>query len=749
MGAGLQGAQLEAGPVVAVKLIRKERLGNPDAVAVPPRDPRRRRARPPRHRPLRRRRGERDAPARHGVRAGRRSGPAREGRRTSAGRRRGWLRPAGGAGVAARPRARPGASGCQAAQPAAGGEPGRQEPGHGAARSAALPSGGESASTGTEEGVVVGTPDTCRRTGLGVPGRGRPSQPVQPRMHPVFPARRPAALPRREFRSEDSTNTRYEEPAAFERAAADVSPAAAAVVRRLMAKRPGIASRRRRKRRDRPGGRGAPGAPEGPSPRPARRRSGGAARRLRYRGGGSGGRPPAAAASPRLRRRTSAVPHRRRGGPAPADRRRRADPRAGPGRRTIPRPRPRRPRPRRPRRRGRRPGPPAGREEGRRRDRADLGDPDGPSTGFRVERAADPYFTKAVSAVTVGAVQSYTDDRLAAGAIYYYRVRAWRPSGESPVSDAAWPPPDYADGFTAAGLQLNGGAAVVGLRLRLSDLKPNETRSASTGRTGHAGVPHEVPLPHRPRPVGRRLHVLPPGRRPDRAGPGQRRTRLPGHPRQRGREVSTCGTTPAKGRTRRACSVAGRCRPTPARSTLRRSGIDLHSGRAYDAAIDYKDGKLTLQITDATDPRRQFTTTFDVDLQKTVGDKAYVGFTAGTGGVGGAGGPVVDLESTRPADKRRRKGGFPLSWVAWAHTTMRPCDPCEEPPARLTPRRSYGMGSPRRGMGGNGNAPRRRAASGAIGPSGRRPWRGYAFLCFLCFLWCFLPVFEAAVPDEF
>ena len=63
------------------------------------------------------------------------------------------------------------------------------------------------------------------------------------------------------------------------------------------------------------------------------------------------------------------------------------------------------------------------------------------------------------------------------------------------------------------------------------------------------------------------------------------------------------------------------------------SGIDLHSGRTYDAAVDYKEKKLTLTIADIQDMAKKFSHTFDVDLPAVVGGStAYVGFTGGTGG---------------------------------------------------------------------------------------------------------------------
>ena len=86
--------------------------------ALPPRGPRRRPPVPSEHRHRLRRRGRRrHAFPGHGVRRGRQPGPAGEGTRPAAGGRGVRLRPAGGAGLAARPRARHGPPRRQAGQP--------------------------------------------------------------------------------------------------------------------------------------------------------------------------------------------------------------------------------------------------------------------------------------------------------------------------------------------------------------------------------------------------------------------------------------------------------------------------------------------------------------------------------------------------------------------------------------------------------------------------------------------------------
>ena len=75
-------------------------------------------------------------------------------------------------------------------------------------------------------------------------------------------------------------------------------------------------------------------------------------------------------------------------------------------------------------------------------------------------------------------------------------------------------------------------------------------------------------------------------------------------------------------------------KPTnPGAIDLTPSGVDLHGGRAYDATIDYKNKKLTLNIVDAEEKGKKFTHTFDVDVPAAVhGTTALVGFTGGTGG---------------------------------------------------------------------------------------------------------------------
>jgi serine/threonine protein kinase len=147
-------------------------------------------------------------------------------------------------------------------------------------------------------------------------------------------------------------------------------------------------------------------------------------------------------------------------------------------------------------------------------------DPNGPSEGFRIERATDRYFTKNLVPMSLprGGARAYIDTGLASGAAYYYRMRALREAGESSVSNADWAPVFYAQGFTSAGLALNRGAVVIDNVLRLTDAGGNPN--------GRAFLYHTVPLPHQPGRCGRRLHLLHPRRRADGSGRAGRRSRL-------------------------------------------------------------------------------------------------------------------------------------------------------------------------------------------------------------------------------
>lgn len=265
-------------------------------------------------------------------------------------------------------------------------------------------------------------------------------------------------------------------------------------------------------------------------------------------------------------------------------------------------------------------------------------DPNGPSTGFHIERSTDRWFTKDLTGTNVagGDLGSFTDAKVAPGVAYYYRMRALRASGESGLSNSAWPQPDYAQGFTPTGLVLNGGAAVVEKALRLTDLNVNEARSAF----------YQSEMDVRSFRTKFRFRISP--------GPmtadgftfciqDGEPTRVGGLGAGLGYQGVTKSVAvkfdlwPNDGESANSTGLFrnGERPSNPGAIDLNPSGIDLHSGRTYDAALDYKDNNLTLSITDVDDPAKKFVTTFTVDIPATVrGSTACVGFTGGTGVTG-------------------------------------------------------------------------------------------------------------------
>jgi len=263
-------------------------------------------------------------------------------------------------------------------------------------------------------------------------------------------------------------------------------------------------------------------------------------------------------------------------------------------------------------------------------------DPHRPASAFRIERATDRWFSAkntAVAAVVEGNVTRYTDGNLKPGPAYFYRVRALRQNGESGVSNSACVPLDYSQEFTPAGLVLNRGAAVVDKALRLTDLNGNEARSAF----------YQAEVDVRSFTTRFRFRISPgatadgftfciQGGEPTAVGEPAGGLGYQGVPASVAVKFDLCGND-GEGPNSTGLFLDGAKPSNPGSIDLTPSGVDLHGGRAYDAMIDYKGKKLTLNIVDAEDKAKKFSHAFDVDVPAAVhGSTAFVGFTGGTGG---------------------------------------------------------------------------------------------------------------------
>ena len=265
-------------------------------------------------------------------------------------------------------------------------------------------------------------------------------------------------------------------------------------------------------------------------------------------------------------------------------------------------------------------------------------DPHGPSSGFRIERATDRWFSAkntTVAATVAGDVTRYTDANLKPGPAYYYRVRALRDNGESGVSDPAIVPPDYGQGFTSAGLVLNGGATVTDKVLHLTDLNGNEARSAFyQAEVDVRSFTTQFRFKISPGNTADGFTFCVQGGEPTEVGDPAGGLGYQGISRSVAVKFDLYGND-GEGPNSTGVFVNGDKPTNPGAVDLTPSGIVLHGGRTYDVRIEYKEKKLTLNIADAEEPAKKFAHTFDVDVPAAVrGPTGCVGFTGGTGGAG-------------------------------------------------------------------------------------------------------------------
>ena len=90
-----------------------------------------------------------------------------------------------------------------------------------------------------------------------------------------------------------------------------------------------------------------------------------------------------------------------------------------------------------------------------------------------------------------------------------------------------------------------------------------------------------------------------------------------------------------RGKTPRAYITGGTSPQNASSIDLTPTGIDLHSGRACDVELVYRNRILDVTIRDVAEPTKVFRRRFTVDIPAQVRDTtAFVGFTGGTGGMG-------------------------------------------------------------------------------------------------------------------
>ncbi|HEY7313737.1 MAG TPA: protein kinase [Gemmataceae bacterium] len=262
--------------------------------------------------------------------------------------------------------------------------------------------------------------------------------------------------------------------------------------------------------------------------------------------------------------------------------------------------------------------------------------PAGENLSYRIERAENRAFTQGQSTlatVTDGATR-WDDPTAAKGKPYHYRVFAVGAAGESPPSNVAWLPPSYANGFTADGLVLNGGAAIADKVLRLTDGGGNEARSAF----------YHLPVDVRSFTTRFRFQISAgntadgftfciQGINAKRVGVGAGGLGYQGIPLSVALKFDLFNNE-SEGPNSTGLFTGG-ANPGNANSLdLTPSGIDLHSGRPCDVELVYGRGVLKMTIRDAAEPKKTFQRRFNVDIPAEVQETtAYVGFTAGTGGV--------------------------------------------------------------------------------------------------------------------
>ncbi len=198
---------------------------------------------------------------------------------------------------------------------------------------------------------------------------------------------------------------------------------------------------------------------------------------------------------------------------------------------------------------------------------------------------------------------------------------------------------NYGSGFTASGLTLNGGASISGTRLRMTDGKSNEARSAffttevnvqtftndfSFQLTSAAADGFTFTI------QGNNRNALGAAGGALGYGPNSKNT------------ISGIGNSLAVGFQLYSSALGNKkvsltgdwtegASPS-AKPGANTTGINLHSGDVMNLHMTYDGATLTWTITDSV-TKKSFSKSLSINIPALTGSTAYVGFTAGTGGL--------------------------------------------------------------------------------------------------------------------
>jgi hypothetical protein len=192
--------------------------------------------------------------------------------------------------------------------------------------------------------------------------------------------------------------------------------------------------------------------------------------------------------------------------------------------------------------------------------------------------------------------------------------------------------PSFGNGFTTAGLTLNGSASVAATRLQLTDGGSAEAGSAFYGTPVNIQRFTTDFLFQLTNPQGDGLTFT-----IQRSGPNALGSNGGGLGYGPGINQSVAVKfdlydNGGEGSSSTGLYING-TGPTIPSTDLLSHGIDLHSGDTFHAQLSYDGTKIALTITDTNNPANTFSTSFAIDIPGTVGGTtAYVGFTGGTGG---------------------------------------------------------------------------------------------------------------------